>query len=102
MRRTAIASVLLPAVLFMAPPGHAAPSCGALSQELKLPHTTITLVAEVPAGAFKPAAAAGVPGGPPANFAALPAFCRVAGTSQPTPDSDIRFEVWMPLSGWNG
>jgi feruloyl esterase len=101
MRRTAIYSVLL-LVLAIAPPVHAALSCDALSRELKLPHTTITLVAEVPAGAFRPAAAVGGPGGPPANFAALPAFCRVAGTSQPTPDSDIRFEVWMPLSGWNG
>ncbi len=32
----------------------------------------------------------------------LPAFCRVAGTIKPSPDSDIRFEVWMPSSGWNG
>ncbi len=36
------------------------------------------------------------------NFAALPAFCRVAGTSRPSPDSDIRFEVWLPRTGWNG
>jgi feruloyl esterase len=102
MDRTSISSVLLLAVFFTALPVHAAPSCTALSQDLKLRHTTITLVAEVPAGAFKPAGAGGGPGGPPANFAALPAFCRVAGTIQPTPDSDIRFEVWMPLSGWNG
>src|ERR1700722_15862186 len=102
MDRTSISSVLLLAVFFTALPVHAAPSCTALSQDLKLRHTTITLVAEVPAGDFKPAGAGGGPGGPPANFAAPPAFCRVAGTIQPTPDSDIRFEVWMPLSGWNG
>ncbi len=42
-------------------------------------------------------------GAPPGNpYAGLPAFCRVAGTIKPTPDSDIRFEVWMPSSGWNG
>jgi feruloyl esterase len=102
MDRTSIASTLLLAIVFTALPVHAAPSCSALSQELKLPKTTITLVAEVPAGAFKPAGTGGGPGGPPANFATLPPFCRVAGTIQPTPDSDIRFEVWMPLSGWNG
>ncbi len=32
----------------------------------------------------------------------LPAFCRVSGSLHPTPDSDIRFEVWLPASGWNG
>jgi len=83
-------------------PGHAATSCAALSQELKLPHTTITLATEVPAGTLKLSGPMGGPGGPPLNFAALPAFCRVAGTIRPTSDSDIRFEIWMPLSGWNG
>src|SRR5262249_20166123 len=55
----------------------------------------------VTAGAFKPPAA---PFGPPGGFsyANLPAFCRLAGTITPTPDSDIRFEVWMPADGWNG
>jgi hypothetical protein len=83
-------------------PAYAAPSCAALAQELKLPDTTITLATEVPAGTLKLSGPAGAPGGPPLNFAALPAFCRVAGTIRPTSDSDIRFEVWMPLSGWNG
>jgi len=32
----------------------------------------------------------------------LPAFCRVAATLTPTRDSDIKIEVWMPASGWNG
>jgi hypothetical protein len=36
------------------------------------------------------------------GYAALPAFCRVAGTIKPTSDSDIRFEVWMPAANWNG
>ena len=89
-------------VLMCTPPAHAALSCAALSQELRLPNTTITLASEVPAGGLKLPAAGGGPGGPPMNFATLPAFCRVAGTIRPTPDSDIRFEVWMPLSGWNG
>ena len=32
----------------------------------------------------------------------LPAFCRVTGILEPTADSRIRFEVWLPKEGWNG
>ena len=32
----------------------------------------------------------------------LPPFCRVQGEIRPTKGSNIRFEVWMPSSGWNG
>ncbi len=35
-------------------------------------------------------------------FGNLPAFCRVQAALTPTPDSDIRIEVWMPTAGWNG
>ena len=35
-------------------------------------------------------------------MASAPAFCRVALTSKPTADSDIKIEVWLPASGWNG
>jgi len=28
--------------------------------------------------------------------------CRVAATLRPAPDSEIKIEVWMPESGWNG
>src|SRR5690242_7052528 len=31
-----------------------------------------------------------------------PASCRVAATLRPSSDSDIKIEVWMPVSGWNG
>jgi feruloyl esterase len=41
-------------------------------------------------------------GGPPVNvYANLPAFCRVGATLRPTSDSEIKVEVWMPLTGWN-
>jgi hypothetical protein len=75
-----------------------AADCSALAT-LQLPHVTITLAEPVAAGALK------LPGGgmgAPANYSRLPAFCRVAGTSRPTADSDIRFEVWLPAAGWNG
>ncbi|HUA87635.1 MAG TPA: tannase/feruloyl esterase family alpha/beta hydrolase [Bryobacteraceae bacterium] len=42
------------------------------------------------------------PGGGAQNYRGLPAFCRVQGVIKPSADSDIQFEVWMPLSGWNG
>ncbi len=36
------------------------------------------------------------------EFRTLPAFCRVAATLRPSADSDIKIEVWLPESGWNG
>jgi feruloyl esterase len=36
------------------------------------------------------------------RFSQLPAFCRVAATLKPSPSSDIRMELWMPIAGWNG
>jgi feruloyl esterase len=35
-------------------------------------------------------------------FSALPAFCRVAATLKPSPASDVRAEIWLPVAGWNG
>jgi hypothetical protein len=75
-----------------------AADCAALAT-LKLPHTTLTAAENVAAGAFRQPGAGAMPTG---NYAALPAFCRVAGSIKPTADSDIRFEVWMPLANWNG
>jgi len=94
---TSIAAVLA------CPRSAQAADCAHLSA-LKLAHTQITLAESVAAGAFKlPSGAGGAaPGGPPVDYTHLPAFCRVAGTLRPTADSDIRFEVWMPASGWNG
>ena len=77
-------------------PAAAAGSCSELA-EMALPHATITVAVSVPAGAFMPDALAGA-----GEFTALPAFCRVAATLKPTSDSDIKIEVWLPASGWNG
>lgn len=85
----------------LAAPAHAA-DCADLASSLKLPNITITAAQEVAAGQFKPPGPAGLGGAPAGSYAALPAFCRVAATARPTSDSDIRFEVWMPLNGWNG
>jgi feruloyl esterase len=72
-------------------------SCESLSA-LKLPGTTITMAQAVVPGGFSPP---GATGGADA-FKTLPAFCRVAATIKPTSDSDIKVEVWLPVSGWNG
>ncbi len=86
------------AVLMMLGAGPAAAAtCESLSS-LKLPGATVTLAQPVAAGAVT--APAGRGGGP--NFSDLPAFCRVAATLTPTPDSDIKIELWMPAAGWNG
>jgi feruloyl esterase len=77
-----------------------AASCEGLAS-FKLPDTTITSANTVAAGTFKLA----TPGGPvsvAAQFSTLPAFCRVTVTLTPSTDSDIKVEVWLPISGWNG
>lgn len=65
---------------------------------LKLPDTKIISAEVVDAGSFE---APMPPPFPPAR-SELPARCRVVGSIHPTQDSQIGFEVWMPVSGWNG
>ena len=95
------AAVVLHAPLAQAQAGASPPAgrCAALAQTLQLPQVTVTLAEEVAAGALR------LPSngmGPPMDVSKLPAFCRIAATAKPTADSDIRFEVWLPLTGWNG
>ena len=82
------------------PRAHAAgKSCEQLAQ-LNLPHTKSTSAEMVSAGAFTPPADM-TPS--LANFyKQLPAFCRVKAVATPSADSDIKIEVWLPASGWNG
>ena len=85
-------------------PLDAAASCESLAS-LTLPAGDDHLAQAVPAGAFS------LPGGGRAGrggarleeaVKSLPAFCRVAATLKPSTDSDIKIEVWLPASGWNG
>ena len=96
--RHTLVLVLFVALLVTAIPAAAAP-CESLST-LKLPDTTITMAQSVAAGAFSTGAAGGRGGGN--AYANLPPFCRVALTIKPSSDSDIKVEVWMPMTGWNG
>jgi len=69
---------------------NAARSCESLAS-VKLASTTVIAAEPHSAGSMKDG-----------QGRALPAFCRVTATATPTKDSDIRIEVWLPLSGWNG
>lgn len=91
---------VLLSILLVATP-LAAATCDSLAT-LKLSDTTITSAKVVPAGAFT--MPPGVPASPfgPRSFQKLPEFCRVEGVIQPSSDSHIEFEVWLPSSGWNG
>jgi feruloyl esterase len=81
-----------------------AASCESLAS-LSLPNTTITLAQSVSAGTFAvPAESRRFQRGRGAapEIPNLPAFCRVAATLRPSPDSNIKIEVWMPAANWNG
>src|SRR6187551_927214 len=63
--------------------------CAALASTA-LPDTAIESAVVVNGPSFTP------PGG--TALANLPAFCRLIASAKPS----IRFEVWLPLNGWNG
>jgi feruloyl esterase len=68
---------------------------------MSLPQMKISLAQTTAAGAFTPPApdwAKGFMHPKPVPAA----FCRVVGHLRPTADSDIKFEVWLPSSGWTG
>jgi feruloyl esterase len=98
--RLRAAQVLVGAVLSaLALGAHAATPCESMTATV-LKGGSVTSAERVAAGQF-PAPA----GGPPearALYPKLPAFCRVNATLKPSPDSDIRIEVWLPAEGWNG
>jgi feruloyl esterase len=75
-------------------------SCEALAS-LRLEDAEVTAAELVAPGAFVPPAA-GMARVNRRAFASAPAFCRVAATLTPSSDSDIRVEIWLPASGWNG
>jgi len=98
-----IISTAVISIVFFSLPAAAAP-CESLAS-LELSDGKITSASLVVAGQFTPPIGGGpLMGGPGsmAIFKAAPAFCRVTATLTPTPDSDIKIEVWMPAENWNG
>ena len=79
--------------------GAVAGTCESLAS-LELKDTKIAAAQVVPAGAYMPTKPFFMQMGP-SPYASLAAFCRVAGNIAPVPDSNIAFEVWLPLEGWN-
>jgi hypothetical protein len=77
-------------------------SCESLAN-LTLQNAKVASAQSVAAGAFTPPAAA-TPwlNGNADFYKSLPAFCRVTVDATPSSDSDIKIEVWLPTSGWNG
>jgi feruloyl esterase len=76
-------------------PAHPAADAACESlDDVRLPNTTITAAQTNTAGSFTPPGANAITGIPP--------FCRVTGEIQPTKDSHILFELWLPLQNWNG
>jgi hypothetical protein len=104
--RNRLLLLLLPAVFICSTLAWSADSvapagkCAGLKQ-MALPNATITLAEDVAAGGFSPP---DLKAGDkvPHLYKTTPAFCRVLATLKPTADSDIKVEVWMPASGWNG
>lgn len=104
VRKKLLLAALLPAIpaaisLTTASAPAAADSCASLSG-LSLSHAKIDSAQNIPAGNFSIPPAR--PGGRNQTYKDLPAFCRVAATLTPTPDSNIKIEVWMPAANWNG
>lgn len=82
-------------VVLCAGVGYAA-SCDSIAAA-KFDSTIISSAQVVAAGAFVP------PSGPKAAiYKKTPEFCRVQGVLAPSNDSNIQFEVWLPVKGWNG
>ena len=94
-------------MLLVIPSVSAAATCESLSS-LALAGGKVTMAAIVAPGAFVAPARPGPPSRGrgqtaerPNPFLKLPSFCRIAATLTPTADSEIKIEVWMPMSGWN-
>lgn len=92
--------VFVIALALVASPAESA-TCDSLSA-LTVTNGTVTLAQTVAPGTFKAPGRGGGPPGAASPYAALPEFCRVAVTLKPAPNSDIKAEVWLPSTGWNG
>jgi feruloyl esterase len=87
--------------LMLIPAAAHAATCDSL-KSLSLENSTVTLAETVGAGQFSSPATGRGAAQQNAAFKQLPAFCRVAATLKPSSDSDIKIEVWLPVSNWNG
>src|SRR5438132_8985100 len=95
-----VAALLIAAVCDAPQVSADAAACDRLAATLKLPNAKVAAAEAIAAGRFVEPGATRARAS--AEYAELPAFCRVELTLTPSSDSDIRSEVWLPQSGWNG
>jgi len=93
-------SIAVGMCLLLLPSLAEAATCDSLAASLKLTNARVTAAHAVAAGHFMPPVEPGAAA--PKAITDLPAFCRVELTLTPSSDSDIKSEVWLPASGWNG
>jgi feruloyl esterase len=87
-----LGAALLPVVVIAH--GNGAESCGELRNQI-LPKARITSASAADSSTFRPP-------GSQRPIVLLPAFCRIQVEAEPTADSNIHIEVWLPLADWNG
>ena len=78
-------------LVLLVPCAARAADCASL-RSLHLPETSIATAETVSAGTAPADSGAS---------ASVTSVCRVTGVLRPSADSQIRFEVWMPVEGWN-
>ena len=98
----ALFAFLLLLILSASASAQTSKSCESLTQ-LTLANAKVSSAESIAVGAFTP---------PPSItpwlagnadfYKSLPAFCRVLVDATPSADSDIKIEIWLPSSGWNG
>lgn len=78
-----------------------ATQCTALLGTAVAGNGTITLAQDIAASKNQPGGVYTAPDG--STYTNTPAFCRIAATLRPTPESDINIETWLPKgAAWNG
>src|SRR4029453_4373798 len=103
-----VLAIILPVVTAESPAAQTATGPQAACEKLsstKLPGGMVTSAQFVAAGALPPPPARGggpAPAGASNPLADVPAICRVAATMKPSADSNIKIEVWLPVTTWNG
>jgi feruloyl esterase len=71
-------------------------------QTVALERATITAATTVAAGVFAAPPGSGPGGTNPPPAAPIPEHCKVTMVLEPTSDSNINVELWLPTADWNG
>ena len=90
--------LVISAVLCALPTIGLAQSCENLSS-FSMENMQVDATEVVAAGSFSPT---GANASSAQLYQSLPEFCRVSLTLTPSPDSDIKMELWLPTQSWNG